>query len=558
MDLRPYQLSAVSAYQAALADKVRRSLIVLPTGTGKTVVGLRIAREVGGRCLWLAHREELLDQPLRTLPHVWPVRGGVVKAARDDCRAQVVFGSVATLRNEARLDRCGLFDFVVVDEAHHAPAESYRMILERLGCFTSGPPILGLSATPERADKQQLDQIFESVCYSYPLRSAIEQGYLVAVKMEARPIAVDLDAIKQRAGDFETSELALSLLRAGIVEQVALAVRELAADRRTLVFTVSVDQARLTAEALTAAGVSASWVAGELATSERRARITAFAAGRIRVLCNCMVLTEGFDDPGVECIAMARPTQSKSLYVQCVGRGLRIAPGKADCLLIDMVGLSRRHTLIQAPIIFGEEAGLEARRAADAALTAEKDEEIRLRHWAPIMIHQVVGLQGFSRSSMSWVRTEDGRLAMSCGKFGTLRISPDADLWTVDVVGRREGASREALTVEPVDLEFAQGLAEDYVRRIGVTSIAIKEASWRLRPASDKQIAALKRCGVAVPSTLTAGEASDALTASAAASKGHDPATPKQIAYLARLGIETEEGITKREAGRLIAGARGE
>ena len=134
---------------------------------------------------------------------------------------------------------------------------------------------------------------------------------------------------------------------------------------------------------------------------------------------------------------------------------------------------------------------------------------------------------------------------------------PDADLWTVDVVGRHEGASREVLTVEPVDLEFAQGLAEDYVRRIGVTSIAIKEASWRLRPASEKQIAALKRCGVAVPSTLTAGEASDALTASVAASKGHDPATPKQIAYLARLGVETGEGLTKREAGRLIAGARG-
>jgi superfamily II DNA or RNA helicase len=350
---------------AFLKPEPHDGILSLHTGGGKTVCALYIASRLRLPTLVIVHNSFLRDQwEVRVRMFLPKARIGRIQG--DKCEVEgkeFVIAMLQTLSmKEIPIATFKPLGLVVVDECHHIASEVFVQALPKV----TGKYMLGLSATPERADKQQLDQIFESVCYSYPLRSAIEQGYLVSVKMEARPIAVDLDSIKQRAGDFETSELALSLLRAGIVEQVALAVRELAADRRTLVFTVSVDQAKLTAEALTAAGVSASWVAGELASSERRARLAAFSAGRIRVLCNCMVLTEGFDDPGVECIVMARPTQSKSLYVQCVGRGLRIAPGKPDCLLIDMVGLSRRHTLIQAPIIFGEEAELEARRAADA------------------------------------------------------------------------------------------------------------------------------------------------------------------------------------------------
>lgn len=515
---------------------------------GKTVFGLALAKHMGARTLWLAHREELITQPIKALKTVWPeVRHGVMKAERNEWARDFVFASVQTAWRENRRDKLKGFDLVVVDECHRSSAESYKLILESAGCFSDGgPPLLGLTATPERSDNLRLDDVFQKIVYQFQLRTAVEAGYLVDVDMVQRPIDVDLDSVGSVGGDLDGGELDVVLLEAGIVREVCDAVDELARSKKTIIFTVSVHQATLIADSLREKGYRAAHISGKTPKDERREILKDFSTGKLTHVVNVFVLAEGFDEPTVECIVMARPTKSKTLYVQAVGRGLRISPGKDRCLIVDMVGVTRRHTLIQAPAIFGiEDEGPVVRE--------ESTEEFSTAGMLERMKSQIKGVSSLSRSRMKWVHVKEGSYAMGCGDGGNLIMKKKGEGWQVYVVGRSGSSGIEYLTKAQVDLELAQGIAEDYVRRSAAVYLTSKSASWRSYPATESQKDALTKWKIHVPDGLTKGEASDLMTAASAGSWKNDPATPKQVGALKRMGVEFDErSITKSQAGKML------
>jgi superfamily II DNA or RNA helicase len=526
----------------------QRQIVVLPTGTGKTVLGLAIAKHIGKRTLWIAHREELITQPYDTCSIVWPEASrGIVKAARNEINAQCVFASVQTIQRKNRIKQLGNFDFVVLDECHHANANSWKQAAENVGCFTAGgPKLLGLTATPERTDNKSLGDIFENIAYVYHLITAVNDGYLVPITYQQRRLNLDLASVKtRRNGDFDETALDAAMLQAGIVNEICAAVQE-HAQRKILVFTVSVKQSQEVATKLQSLNILVAEINGETPSEVRRARLRRFKSGDLRCITNCMVLTEGFDEPTVDCIIMARPTTSKPLYCQAIGRGLRISPGKENCLVVDMVGATAHHNLIQAPVLFGsdEDAARETRRMY------EFDEDIAEWNERKLLLGQIKGLQSVSRSNMHWVNCDGNTIAISAGRGGTVIARCSNDRWTVLAVKYND----TQLLVDQACLELAQGVAEDYVRRCEASGWVDKGARWRSEPATKKQTDLISRLKIQIKGDLTRGEASDFITQSVATDWRYEPATKKQLAALRIAGIESDKTLTKQQARRLLFG----
>jgi superfamily II DNA or RNA helicase len=400
--LRPYQEAAIDAIRARFVAGDRSTLLVLPTGTGKTVIFAEVARRTvdrGGRVLVLAHRSELLEQAHRKLTAIG-VDAAIEQADRRAGDAAVVVASVQTLRG-ARLAAmpADSFRLVVVDEAHHATAPGYRAILDRFG----GARVLGVTATPDRLDGAALCNIFNSAAYRYEMRDAIRDGWLTRIEARRVRLDVDLDAVHTRSGDLDLGELEQIYGADAAVRAVVDPLQDLAGDLRTIVFAVSVAHGDALVAAINAREPGAARaLSGATPAEERRRAVDDFAAGRLRTLVNCQVLTEGFDAPGIECVAIARPTKSRGLYAQMIGRGTRLAPGKERVLVLDFVGNSKRHRLVTpAAILAGSEqvddevvedaaeqegdvlAALDRARAA-AEERARRPAPERLRYWSEL------------------------------------------------------------------------------------------------------------------------------------------------------------------------------
>lgn len=545
------------AIDASIASQMQRQLIVLSTGMGKTITGLALAHRMNARTLWLAHREELITQPAKALKLVWPeATSGVVKAERNEYARQVVFASIQSAQQPKRAATLvgEGFGLVVVDEAHHALSPGYRTLLDQLGCFSAGGPrLLGLTATPERSDNGALSDIFEGIVFQVGITTAIAQGYLIAPTVIERSIKVDLDAMTVARGDFGAKQLDLALLQAGIVNEITAAYEEHCLARKTLVFVVSVAQADAVAESLKSRGHAAASLSGETPADERRKILRRLQTGELKCVVNCMVLTEGFDEPSVDAIILGRPTQSKPLMIQKVGRGLRLHPGKTDCLVIDMVGASKRNTMVQAAVLFGIRPD-PAERPKSIGLDPIMDPE---EYWKSRLLSQVHGVGGAPRSKLRWVPSDGGVWLLDAGVFGTVRMMPAGEEWTVDVVGIRAGdRKREQLSAEPISMDIAQAYAEDYVRRVNAVSKALADASWRGDAAAKKQIEFLRKAGVKVTEGISAGTAAD-LELQVKAKHAVDPATPAQVAYVRKLyGSKAPPTMTKREAQGLIIKAQ--
>jgi superfamily II DNA or RNA helicase len=371
ISLRAYQRGAVEAAGREWRE-CRSTLIVLPTGTGKTVVAAEIIRQRAhlGRVLWLAHRGELLTQAGNTIAGLAGLKCDLEKGesyAQDSAGlvepAPVVVASVQSM-HKGRRTRFARDEFatIVVDEAHHAPAKSYRGIL---GWF-SGAKVLGLTATPDRGDRVGLKAAFESVAYQYEIRRAIEEGYLTPIRQQAIECAdLDLSDIKTVAGDLHQGELEKALTIDKVLHQIAGPLCKEAHGRPTVVFTVGVQQAHALADVLAGYGVRAVAIDGSLPQQVREERLAAYRSGAAQMIINCAVLTEGWDAPETACVAVARPTKSRALYAQMLGRGTRPLAGvidgldtdearkaaiaaspKTDCMVLDFVGNAGRHTLV--------------------------------------------------------------------------------------------------------------------------------------------------------------------------------------------------------------------
>lgn len=357
--LRPYQREAIEAVLAARRQGVRRMIVCLPTGAGKTVIFSELARLARKQVLVLAHREELLSQARSKLEtalqgqHIVSIERGAERAVAE---AKVLVCSIRSLHEErlARVLQGRDLGLIIYDECHHAAAEDNLRVLRQLGAFEENwtGTLLGFTATTARGDGKGLISVFEKIVYTRQLHEMIEDGFLASLRGFRISTSADLTKLSPGSLDFREDELAEAVDIEERNALVARSIQELARDRRTIAFCVTVNHARNLCRALNLLGVPAGIVHGEMAPEIRAQALADFRSGRIQVLTNVAVLTEGFDDPGTSCIAMARPTRSEGLYAQCVGRGTRLHPGKKDCLILDFVDVSTLN-LCTLPSLFG-------------------------------------------------------------------------------------------------------------------------------------------------------------------------------------------------------------
>lgn len=312
MELRPYQREAENAVLDQWASGVSRTLLVLPTGCGKTIVFCTLAKELvsrGDRVLIMAHRGELLEQAADKLRKSTGLQCAVEKA-EETCMGswfRVVVGSVQTLMREKRLEQFpeDYFDAIIVDEAHHCLSDGYQRVLQHF----SDAKVLGVTATPDRGDMRNLGQYFDSLAYEYSLPRAIREGYLSPIKALTVPLQLDLSGVGVQSGDFKPGDLgtALDPYLESIAEEMVIHCH----DRKTVVFLPLVSTSQKFRDILNRHGFQAAEVNG---TSDDRAQVLAdFDAGRYNVLCNSMLLTEGWDCPSVDCVVVLRPTKVRSL-----------------------------------------------------------------------------------------------------------------------------------------------------------------------------------------------------------------------------------------------------
>lgn len=495
MNLRPYQHTALDGndewpgIRRALADH-RSTLLVLPTGTGKTTVFSTVIEEDyarrGRRALVLAHRTELLAQARNRLlagGHLNHLEVGIEQAESHASRAhRVVVASVQTLheRRLATFDR-DEFGLVVVDEAHHIAAPSYARILE----YFSGAKVLGVTATPDRADGAGLGRYLESVAYVYEIRDAIADGFLAPLSVFLVEVeGLDLSACRTTAGDLNEADLEAEMETPRALVGTVVPALEKCGNRPTLVFAAGVRIAYKLADAFNERRPgSARAIDGTSSAEVRAAALADFQAGRFQFLVNVGLLTEGVDIPCVQAIVMARPTSSRSLYAQMAGRGTRLFAGKTDCLLLDITGNSGRHRLVCGLDILDS--------AVDENLLSRAKKKVKAR-----------------------VMEVDEALREA----------------------EHEIAAEKQLELAKVKVSYRMVKVEDQFTLLG---IAPRAGRWGGKKVTDGQLRILQNAGIKHPEKLDAGQASSAIDAIFARRRA-GLCNLKQAAVLNRAGLTAE------------------
>lgn len=491
MELRPYQQEAKDAIFEQWDNGVKKTLLVLPTGCGKTVVFAKVTEDCvrqGNRVLILAHRGELLDQAADKLMKTTGL-GCALEKAENTCLGswfRVVVGSVQTLMRQKRLDQFpeDFFDTIIIDEAHHCISDSYQKVLKHF----PDAQILGVTATPDRGDMQNLGQFFESLAYEYTLPKAIKEGYLTPIKALTIPLKIDMSSVSVQAGDFKVGDIGTAL--DPYLEGIAEEMKKYCSDKKTVVFLPLVKTSQKFRDLLNEHGFQAAEVNGN---SQDRAEILAdFETGKYNVLCNSMLLTEGWDCPSVDCIVVLRPTKVRSLYCQMVGRGTRLFPGKDHLLLLDFLWHTERHELCHP-----------------ASLICSNEE-------------------------VAQKMTENLEEAAGC----PIDIEDAEQKASEDVVAQREEALAKQLAemkrrkkklVDPLQFEMSIQ-AEDlsgYVPAFG----------WEMGPPSDKQKSTLGKLGILPDQIENAGKAAKLLDR-LDKRRNEGLTTPKQIRFLEGRGFQ--------------------
>lgn len=491
MELRPYQQEAKDAIFEQWDSGVKKTLLVLPTGCGKTIVFAKVTEDCvrkGNRVLILAHRGELLEQAADKIQKSTGL-GCAVEKAEQSCRGswfRIVVGSVQTLMNSKRLSQFSenYFDTIIIDEAHHCISDSYQRVLKHF----PDANVLGVTATPDRGDMRNLGQYFESLAYEYTLPKAIKEGYLSPIKALTIPLKIDMSGVGVQAGDFKVGDISTAL--DPYLESIAQEMEKYCRDKKTVVFLPLVKTSQKFRDLLNEHGFQAAEVNG---SSDDRAQILKdFEDGRYNVLCNSMLLTEGWDCPSVDCIVVLRPTKVRSLYCQMVGRGTRLSPGKDHLLLLDFLWHTERHELCHP-----------------ASLICESEE-------------------------VAQKMTENLEKEAGC----PVDIEEAEKTASEDVVAQREEALAKQLSemkrrkkklVDPLQFEMSIQ-AEDlsgYVPSFG----------WEMAPPSDKQKNTLEKLGILPDQIENAGKAAKILDR-LDKRRQEGLTTPKQIRFLEGRGFQ--------------------
>lgn len=490
-ELRPYQQQARERIHAEWENGHTRTLLVLPTGTGKTIVFASVAADqvrAGDRVLILAHRGELLEQAADKLQRSTGLVSAVEKADATCLNTwfRVVVGSVQTLQRTARLERFShdYFGTIIIDEAHHAITDGYRRILDYFG----SAKVLGVTATPDRGDMRNLGEVFDSLAFEYKLTDAIKEGYLCRIMAQTIPLKLDISSVTMSGGDYAVGDLGTAL--DPYLEQIAAEMAQRCKGRKTVVFLPLIKTSQKFRDLLNAKGFCAAEVNGQ--STDRKEVLADFDAGKYNVLCNSMLLTEGWDCPSVDCVVVLRPTKVRSLYSQMVGRGTRLSPGKSDLLLLDFLWMTDKHELCRPADLICEDRAVARQMTENLAQTGCPED-----------------------------------------------IEKAAVQASEDVVAQREEAlakqleeqrRKKARLVDPLQYEMsiqAEDLA-GYVPAFG----------WEAGPPSAEQTAALEKMGILPDAVESAGKASlllDRLNKR----RAEGLTTPKQIRVLERYGFQS-------------------
>jgi ATP-dependent helicase IRC3 len=535
--LRDYQSQCLSAIFGRYKAGVRRQLICLPTGTGKTVIFSQFPSyfRMKRRMLILAHRAELLQQARNKLLAANPSIKVEIEQAGENASedSDVVVASVPTLgrRGTRRLTRLNpdQFSIVVIDEAHHAAADSYRRIVEHLGLFSADTNklLVGFTATPKRSDGIGLDAIFDEIAFSRSIPEMMEAGYLAPVAGYRVETDVDLSRVKTRMGDFVGSQLSDAVNIESRNALVVKAFQDLVPDRKTLVFCVDVAHTLDLAAAFTHYGIPAAPITGDMPADERAESLEAFSAGRIQVLTNCMVLTEGYDEPSVDGIILSRPTKSALLYTQMIGRGTRLYPGKADVTIVDVVDNSSKHHLVTLPSLFGlaEHFNLKGRKTIEVErairwveinrpwvktdLATDLD-DLRLRCTRIDLLDLRLPGELIGTTQLAWaaVGRNSYRISLGQGEYLTCILTV-LNRWEVTHRSPKIELDGNMIVSSP-QLKRAILKADEFIRQACPHSLGLADlqARWRRQPATAKQLDRLKRAHLQAPPQISRGQAS--------------------------------------------------
>ena len=512
MELRPYQQQAKDAIFSEWENGVKKTLLVLPTGCGKTIVFAKVAEECvkgGSRVLILAHRGELLDQAADKIGKSTGL-GCATEKAEQTCLGswfRIVVGSVQSMMREKRLNQFpnDYFNTIIIDEAHHCISDSYQKVLRHF----PDAEVLGVTATPDRGDMQNLGTVFESLAYEYTLPKAIKEGYLSPIKAVTIPLKIDMSAVGVQAGDFKSGDIATAL--DPYLESIAEEMEKYCSNKKTVVFLSLVKTSQNLRDILNNHEFKAAEVNGD--SKDRAEILEAFDKDQYNVLCNSMLLTEGWDCPSVDCIVVLRPTKVRSLYCQMVGRGTRLSPetNKDHLLLLDFLWHTERHELCHPASLICESAEV----AQKMTENMEKDAGC------------VIDIEEAEKTASE------------------------------DIVAQREEALAKQLSemkrrkkrlVDPLQFEMSIQ-AEDlsgYVPAFG----------WEMAPPSDGQKKTLEKLGILPDAIENAGKASKILDR-LDKRRREGLTTPKQIRFLESRGFqhvgtwqfETAKNMIDRIAG---------
>lgn len=504
VELRNYQEKAVNCIREEWNAGHKKTLLVLPTGTGKTIVFATVVKygvDEGKRALILAHRNELLEQAADKLRDACGLDSALEKAEATTVGEdhQVTIGSIQTLSLEKRLTAFpkDYFDIIVVDEAHHSMSDTYQRVLQ----YFDNALVLGVTATPDRADHKELGEFFDSKAFEYTLNQAVRDGFLCKVKAQMIPLDIDIKDVGISQGDYALNQVGNAL--EPYLNQISLEMLNYCKGRKTVVFLPLVKTSQKFCDLLNMHGLRAAEV--NCNSKDREQILKDFENGEYDVLCNSMLLTEGWDCPSVDCIVILRPTKVRSLYQQMVGRGMRLAPNKSELLLLDFLWLTERHDLCRPSSLIA------------------KNEEVAKRIDSKVINH------------------ESG-----------IDLIESADEAENDIIQEREEAlARELAAMRKKKLKLVDPI--QYALSISAEDLADYSPSfaWEMAPATQKQIDFLEKYGIYAEEIPNCGYAS-LLIDKLRTRQDEGLSTPKHIRFLEKYGFRHVGLWTFEEASKMI------
>lgn len=509
MELRPYQRDACEAILKSW-ESFNRVLLVLPTGGGKTICfsNICLSRFGIGRTLILAHREELIEQAKDKIYKATGLKSEIEKAEQvASLNASIVVASIQTLVSRKERWPSNHFSTIIIDESHHCISDSYQAVLN----YFKGAKILGVTATADRGDLRNLGEYFEDIAYEVGLPQMIKEGYLSPITARTVPINIDISQVKRIAGDYNAAQLGEAI--EPMLNEVAKAIVEFAPERKILAFLPLVQTSQKFVECCLDYGISAEHIDGQ--SKDRKEILERFNQKKFGLLSNSMLLTEGYDQPDIDCIVVLRPTQSRPLYSQMVGRGTRIFPGKNNLLILDFLWHTSRHSLVKA-------AHLLSKSDAEAEKMMRKIEAAGERD------------------------LQDAQMEIQLELEKEIQAAHDREKSMMNALKKK--STTKSTLIDPI--EFSLSLHDNTVASFEPTM------NWHHLPISEGQLKALAGSGIDVEMVQNRGHAS-ALLDLIFTRRKMKLATPKQVRILKKYKHPSPNLATFEEANAFISKAFG-